>query len=305
MNTSPRYAGQATDRAALMRTWQWLPVLVRAVIVGCVVVTAGGMLTGPLIFANLKFWPAVPWSVPVLAAYMWLFWQYLQGRWWPRSTAEARRQGLRARRLSLRVWRWAMIAGYFAMVSSFALHWVVGRVAPLQYGVPEVLQQFPFVTLLAILLMGSGVAGIVEEAAFRGYMQGPIERRHGLAAAILVVSVVFGIGHLTDWQPNMTVARMFFIITASVVYGILVHLVDSILPGLVLHATGDAIGICWIWWLSRRPGSGSSQQGLAVALGDPVFLVNLGVTGVFGVAAVWAFGRLASVARIERGTIPS
>ena len=293
------------DRAALIRTWQWLPVLVRAVIVGCVVVAAGGMLTGPLIFANLKFWPAVPWSVPVLAAYMWLFWQYLQGRWWPRSTAEARRQGLRARRLSLRVWRWAMIAGYLAMVSSFALHWVAGRLAPLRYGVPEVLQQFPFVTLLAILLMASAMAGIVEEAAFRGYMQGPIERRHGPAAAILVVSVVFGIGHLTDWQPNMTVARMFFIIIASVVYGILVHLVDSILPGLVLHATGDAIGICWIWWLSRRPGSGSSQQGFAIALRDPVFLVNLVVTVVFGVAAIWAFRRLASVARIERGTIPS
>jgi hypothetical protein len=34
-------------------------------------------------------------------------------------------------------------------------------------------------------------------------------------------------------------------------------------------------------------------------------LVNLVVTVVFGVAAIWAFRRLASVARIERGTIPS
>jgi membrane protease YdiL (CAAX protease family) len=197
-----------------------------------------------------------------------------------------------------------MLAGYLAMVSSFALHWVVGRLTPLRYGVPELLQQFPFVALLFILLMLSAVAGIVEEAAFRGFMQGPIERRHGVAAAILVVSLVFGLGHLTDWQPSMTVARMFFIVTASVVYGILVHLVDSILPGLVLHATGDAVGIVWIWWLSTQPGSGSLQQGLGDALKDPGFLVAGAVTAGFGVAAVWAFRRLARAVRSEREATP-
>lgn len=287
----------------LVRLWRRLPVVARAVIVGCVVLTAGGMLTGPLIYANLKLWPAVPWSVPVLAAYMWLFWQYLQGRWWPRSTAEARRHGLRARRLSPRVWCWAMMAGYLAMVSGFALQWVVGRVAPLRYDIPEVLQQFPFVTLFSILIMVSAVAGIVEEAAFRGYMQGPIERRHGVAVAILVVSLIFGLGHLTDWQPSMTAARMFFIVIASVVYGILVHLVDSILPGIVLHATGDAIGISWIWWLSTHPGSGSSERGLAVALNDPSFPVAGVVALAFGVAAVWAFRRLARVVLTERPAV--
>ena len=151
-----------------------------------------------------------------------------------------------------------MIAGYTAIASSFALQWVVGRLAPLCYGIPDVLQQFPFVTLLAILLMLSAVTGIVEEAAFRGYMQGPIEKRHGVAAAILVVSVVFGLAHLTDFRPGMTVARMFFIVAASVLYGILVHLTGSVLPGVVLHVTGDTIGIGWIWWLARRPGSGPS-----------------------------------------------
>ena len=284
----------------ILRVWLRLPVVVRAVIVGGVVLTAGGLLTSPLIYANLKLWPAVPWSVAVMAAYMWLFWQYLQGRWWPRSTSESRRQGLRARRLSRRVWCWAMIAGYLALVSSFALHRVVGRLTPLRYDIPDVLQQFPFVTLLAILLMVSVVAGIVEEAAFRGFMQGPIEKRHGLAPAIVVVSVVFGAAHLTDWQPDMTVARMSFIVLASVVYGIMVHLVDSILPGLVIHATGDAIGIGLIWWFSRNPGSGASPQGFAASLNDPTFLTNLVVTVVFGVAAVWAFRRLALVARSER-----
>jgi membrane protease YdiL (CAAX protease family) len=304
LNPGAQSAARETDTSFLVRIWRRLPIVLRAVIVGCIVLTAGGILTGPLIYANLRLWPAVPWSVPLLAAYMWLFWQYLRGRWWPRSTAETRRLGLRAHRLSRRIWCWAMIMGYLTMVSSFALQWVVGRLAPLRYAVPDVLQQFPAVTLLAIVFTVSAVAGIVEEAAFRGYMQGSIERRHGPAVAILVVSLVFGLGHLTDWQPSMTVARMFFIVAASVVYGILAHLVDSILPGLVLHATGDAIGISWIWWLSAHRGSGSSERGFATALTDPSFMMAGVVSIVFGIAAVWAFRRLASVVRSEREAMP-
>src|SRR5687768_10406703 len=83
----------------LSRFWAQLPVIVRAVLTGCLVLTAGGILTGPLLFANIRFWPEVPWSVPLLAAYMWFFWQYLRGHWWPRSTADARKHWLRANSL--------------------------------------------------------------------------------------------------------------------------------------------------------------------------------------------------------------
>ena len=287
------------------RIWVRLPVFVRAVLLGCLVLTVGGMFTGPFLFANIKFWPAVPWSVPFLAAYMWLFWQYLRGRWWPRSTADARRQGLRANPLSSRAWLWAMTAGYLALVSSFALHWVVGRVTPLNFDIPAFLLQLPPFTLLSILLMVSVIAGIVEEAAFRGFMQGPIEKRHGVFTAILIVSIVFGSAHLTDWQPTMTVARMFFIVLASVLYGVLVHLTDSILPGLVLHATGDAVGIVWIWLLSKRPPLPVSQHGFAAASADTQFWVNCLVALVFGIAATWAFRRLAVVTTSVRTRIPA
>jgi membrane protease YdiL (CAAX protease family) len=272
--------------------------VVRAVLVGLLVATVGGIMTGPLIYANLELWPAVPWSVPLLAAWLWVFWRYLNGRGWPRSTAEARRRGLRARPLSLRVWRLALAAGFLAMGSSFALHWVVGRFVTFGYGIPEPLVPFPFFTLLSILLVLSLAAGVVEESAFRGYMQGPIERRHGIVVAILVVSVVFGLGHLTDWQPAMTLARMFFIVTAAVLYGILVHLTDSIRPGIVLHAVGDAIGICWIWWIAARRGAGPDEAVVAAA-SDPVFWGTcLAVVGL-GSAAAWAFVRLARLTADE------
>jgi len=279
----------------ISRFWRRLPVVVRAVVVGCLVLTAGGLLTGPLLFANITFYPAVPWSVPLLAGYLWFFWQYLRGRWWPRSTADARREGLRANPLSSRVWRWALLAGYLAMGSSYALHWVVGRLTPLNFAIPALLEQLPPFTLISILLMASVVAGIVEEAAFRGFMQGPIEKRHGVVAAIAVVSIVFGSAHLTDWQPSMTAARMGFIVLASIVYGIMAYLTNSILPGVVLHATGDAIGIVWIWWLSQRPRGPVPPRGFAGASADPQFWMNCSIALILGLTAVLAFRRLAAV----------
>jgi len=179
------------------------------------------------------------------------------------------------------------------MACSFALHGVVGRLAPVRYAVPAALQPFPLVTLLSLVLVLSAESGIVEEAAFRGYMQGPIEKRHGAVTAILIVSLIFGLGHLWDWQPGMTAARMFFILTASVAYGILAHMVDSILPGLVLHATGDAIGVGWIWWLSRHPSPASGLRGSG-------FLVAALLSIVFGIAAWLAFKSLARVLQSEQ-----
>ena len=164
----------------------------------------------------------------------------------------------------------------------------VGRLTPLKIAIPEILRQLPSFTLISILLMVSVIAGIVEEAAFRGFMQGPIEKRHGVVTAIAIVSILFGVAHLTDWNPSMTAARMFFIVLASILYGIMVHLTNSILPGLVLHATGNAIGIVWIWLLSKRPNAAASSV-------DAQFWAYCVIALVFGVAAVWAFRRLAIV----------
>ena len=56
----------------------------------------------------------------------------------------------------------------------------------------------PRATVLALLLMAAPVAGVVEEAAFRGYMQGPIERQYGLIVAILVTGTMFAVAIWTS-----------------------------------------------------------------------------------------------------------
>jgi len=51
----------------------------------------------------------------------------------------------------------------------------------------------PLTTTFLLLAMQSIVAGVTEEAAFRGYMQSPIERVYGVAVAILVNGTLFGL----------------------------------------------------------------------------------------------------------------
>src|SRR6185295_14095466 len=87
-----------------------LKALVFAVMAFVLTAVVGGVWTA-LLAVNLTTSPAVPWSVAVMALLLWLLWRYLGGAGWPRASAEARRGYLRARRVSGRVFVWAVTAG--------------------------------------------------------------------------------------------------------------------------------------------------------------------------------------------------
>ena len=290
----------AASGTRLARLWRRLPVVVRAVIVGALVAQAGSIPSATLLVANLKLWPDVPWSLPVVAAYLWLYWQYLRGRWWPHSTADARGRDLRARPVSPRIWRWSLLSGGLATAGVITLQFVLARFVAFGYGFPSEFLQVPLFTLFSILLMLSAMAGIVEEAAFRGYMQTPIERRHGPVVAILVVSTLFALAHLGDLQARMTVARMCFIVIAAVYYGVLAHWTGSILPGIALHVAGDAVGGGLIWWLSVHAGSGSSRQAEVALEWRDALTSRDGLAAIILCgAAIWALRRLVVAAQSE------
>jgi membrane protease YdiL (CAAX protease family) len=107
------------------------------------------------------------------------------------------------------------------------------------------------------------VAKIVADTAatktsFRGYVQRPIERRHGPAIAILVTGSLFGLVHFT--HPEVTLVLLPYYMAVAAVYGSLAHLTDSTLPGMVLHGGGDALSAFDLftrgrseWQLSAAP----------------------------------------------------
>ena len=217
-------------------------VVVRAVLIGMLVALAGTIPRNLLFAANLAYHPQLPWSVPVVAVYLGFFWRYLSGYGPPASTSAQRRESLRARSISLRVWIWALLAGALGIAALVIALRIANRFVPLPAQHLPDLSGVPASTVLSLLLAAAPIAGIVEEAAFRGYMQGPIERRHGLAVAILVTGTMFAIAHL-DFTPILWP----YYLAVAAIYGAVTFLSKSILPAVVLHTGGNLYSNLDLW----------------------------------------------------------
>ena len=162
------------------RWWSQTPLVIRAIAVGLAVLFGGIYPWSALASLNLKFGSVVPWAVPAMAVYLAGLFTYLNGWGWPKDTSDARRTNLRAYGLSARVWFWSLAAGGVAAAGLLALFMVslrLGQVPPAEFDEYRQLARYPAWSVLAWLAMAAVVAGAVEEAAFRGYMQAPLERR--------------------------------------------------------------------------------------------------------------------------------
>ncbi len=290
------------ESSILRRLWLRLPVWARAITTGYFVMSLGGLLTFPLLMANLKVLPSVPWSLPVAALVLWVYWQYLAGRGWPRSTAEARRHCLRARSLSPALWRSALLAGGFGSLSVVALRFLLPRLFRMPLlGLGVDLSDLPLVTVWGVIATVALTAGVAEEAGFRGYMQRPLEERYGLATAIAVTGFMFWVAHLSHGWLGLT--HLPFHLAVSLVLGVLVFRTGSIWPAVVLHTAADMMLIPI--YLFQKPTF--LYQTLTVGpvweTGfDASFMAVLATMIVFAVATVVAFKRLGEA--VSRNRLP-
>lgn len=223
-----------------------------AVGIGVVVLLAGNLPFNALRAWNFNAGVAVPWAVLPAALYLWSYWRFIGGRWGAAASAAKRRQVLRANPLSRRLWLASLSAGLLGFGALAALLALAARFVALPAAAPIAAPAgMPVATMFALIVMGSIVAGVTEEAAFRGYMQSPIERRYGLATAILVNGTLFGLLHFPS-HPADVLWMLPYYIAVSAVYGGLTWAANSILPALVLHAAGDVV-VLTRWWLTGRP----------------------------------------------------
>jgi membrane protease YdiL (CAAX protease family) len=200
---------------------------------------------------NLTWGVALPWAILPTTLYLWAYWRVIGGVWPASSTSDSRRVNLRANRLPAGFWIPALAAGLVGFGALAALLFVAARLVNLpasaEIAIPP---QMPLVTVVLLLAMGSIVAGVTEEAAFRGYMQSMIERQYGVVMAILVNGVLFGLLHFPN-HPGDVLLMLPYYVAVSAVYGGLTWAVDSILPALVLHSAGDVLVLTRLWATGR------------------------------------------------------
>jgi membrane protease YdiL (CAAX protease family) len=236
---------------------------------------------------NLNTSPTIPWAPLAMALILWPLWRYLHGRWWPSSTSDARARSLRATRVSRQAFAWALVAGTLSIVALAGLWIVFVQLARRPSNPLPDFSKYPFLTVALTIMMASLVTSVAEEAGFRGYIQSLLERQYRGPAAVLIQSLVIAIPHgLTQRFLWSTLLFYFFV---DVMLGVTAYLTNSILPGIAIHTMGLLVFFSVVW---PRDGTRRVVWGSGA---DTWFWIHLAQAIVFGVAAIPAFQRLASI----------
>jgi membrane protease YdiL (CAAX protease family) len=277
-----------------LRLWHTVPVVIRAVVVGYLVNMIGG-LPGLFLFANLKFFPQIPWSLPVMVVWLSIFWWYFNGGGPPRFTSESRRRDLRAAPVPPMTWKWSLLAGSLGLISVLGIAFLTPRLAEIPrdaFKISVDFSKYPWWTVLSALIIISVTAGVAEEAAYRGYMLSPIQRRHGWTVAALVTGFVFFLDHHFS-HAYATFAFLPFFLLISGIHALLVRFTGSIRPSAVLHTVFDLIVIPIQYGLiGKLPVTSVFKSGI-----DGPFLIEVAIVVIFGIGAWQTFRKLATIAR--------
>ena len=290
-----------------------MTTVLTAIITGVVVLLAGSVPWGGFSTLNLRIGTTVPWAILPMTVYLAAYWGFLSGRWGDPESAATRRANLRANRLSPAMWGRSLAAGSLGFAALLALLAFAARLVRLPATPPMVMPSaMPVITAFLLIVMQSIMAGVTEEAAFRGYMQSPIERHYGVIIAIVINGALFGLLHFSS-HPNDVLLMLPYYIAVAAVYGGLTWATDSILPALVLHSFGDIVVLTrlWVtgrpeWQLFETPPSLVWERGIDVS-----FAITTTVFVVFAVCTTWSYVALwrlrergMAMSSLARDTIP-
>ncbi|MCU1313878.1 MAG: hypothetical protein JWM54_1635 [Acidobacteriaceae bacterium] len=275
----------AEQRSLAVRSW----TIVGFGLLAFAITTLAGGIWSALLVLNLQSSPAVPWSVPVMALLLWLGWSYLGGRWWPSTTSEARRHYLRANNRSLQTYLLAALAGGFSVIALAGIWIVLFRLVKMPPNAFSDMSGYPRITVALMIMMGSLVSPFMEEAGFRGYFQGALERQFRAPVAVAISSVVFSLAH--GPTQGFVWPKLLFYFLVGVAFGATAYLTNSTIPAIPVHIVGLLLFFTLIWpHDATRPLV--TQSGA-----DTWFWIHAAQAIVATGLAVWAFLQLARVRR--------
>ena len=252
--------------------WARAPVSFRAVITGLLIALVPANVW-PRLFLTLGVPLAATTEAVFLALYLW----WTSGGGPPLALKTARGAAFRRRALTPTEWVWGIVAALPFAATIHAAIVLLFRLVPFP---AEAFRRdydaFSFVSSLSLkwiaVVVSAASAGICEETGFRGYMQQPIEQRHGAPTAIVVSSIFFTVLHLTkSWA---LVGMVPIVFAAGVLLGLLAWSSGSLMPGIVGHIVMDT-GLFAYWWtgiageFTARP---ITETGI-----DPPFMITCAI----------------------------
>jgi membrane protease YdiL (CAAX protease family) len=227
----------------IVQLWQKVPILIRAIAAGLFVQIIGFIILIFILPLNFRILPGVPWTVLPLGACLWVYWSYFGGRGWPRGTAETRRHFRRFNSVPRQLKTPIIVAGsLFSMsvlsITTFQHAW--REMPPEALGLAVELSKLPLWTSIPLAVAAAFFVGVGEELSFRGYMQVPIEERHGPWLGLTVPALVFALAHGVD----PVILPLFFVV--SIGWSFLAWCANSIRPGILFHTLIDSVAFLWV-----------------------------------------------------------
>jgi membrane protease YdiL (CAAX protease family) len=188
---------------------------------------------------------------------------------------------------------WALLAGALALVALVGL-WIILVELTKMGGNPTIpsSNQVPPIALGLMLVMGSFVSSLSEEAAFRGYAQVTLERVMGGGGAVAISSLYFMLWH--GPTQGFQWSKLLFYFLVGAVFGTIAFLTKSTVPAWPIHLAGDLIFFFLIW-----PQDATRRYIVRDGM-DIWFWVYVAATVVCTALAILAFRRLALAARVRQ-----
>ncbi len=266
--------------------WARIPLSARAIVAGLLVGLIGANVWSVLaIVIGAHIWTALA-EIVFLVLYI----AWARGLGPPSSTRTTRRTAFRAGRLTRGQWTWGLLAAVAFAVTVHSALVVLFRLTPFPVAAFHKGYDLSFLpgagARWLVVVVSAASAGVCEETGFRGYMQRPIEARHGPTIAIAVSAVLFTLVHMNkDWLvPGMAP----LVLGAGLLLGLIAWTSRSLVFCIIGHALMD-IGLFAYWW----------SQIAGVFTARPIF--ETGVDAAFLVAcAVFAAALVVTLLAIRR-----
>ncbi len=232
-------AGQASG------LWARIPLTARAIVAGLLVGLVGANVWSILaVVLGARIWTALAET-----AFLALYIAWARGMGPPSSTRTARRVAFRAGVLTRGQWTWGLLAAVAFAVTVHSALVVLFRLTPFPAAVFHKGYNLSFLpgapARWLVVVVSAASAGICEETGFRGYMQRPIETRHGPTIAIAISAALFTLVHINkDWLvPGMTP----LVLGAGLLLGLIAWTSRSLVFCIIGHTLMD-IGLFAYWW---------------------------------------------------------
>lgn len=221
------------------------PAIVRGIIIGMLIQIIGVMPLFALISKNIEILPSFPWALFIGLIWIWIIWRFLTGKKTPFPASEKRKELSRSEKMNGKTIKWIFFSGFLLSITLLSLT-LIGyqftKVPLQQLDLLIALNKIPLWTSISLLFIASLITGVVEELAFRGYMQKIIELKHKPYIAITIVALVFTVVHFLP----LIIWPLFFL--GSLGWGILAYYSKSVVPGIVFHSIIDFSAFVWFFF---------------------------------------------------------